>query len=68
VVAWETSSRTRTAASEPALLAAIEQEFFTTHHDDQAIADAITAQGLSTTRNQVEEVRLAHGWQVEPAH
>ncbi len=62
VVAWEASRSTRTAASEPALLAAIEQEFFTTHHDDQAIADAITTQGLPTTRNQVEEVRLAHGW------
>jgi len=62
VVAWEASRRTRTAASDPSLIAAVEQEFFTTHHDDQTIADAITAQGLSTTRNQVEEIRLSQGW------
>src|SRR3954470_13676127 len=62
VVAWEASRRTRTVASDPSLLAAIEQEFFTTHHDDQTFADTITAQGLSTTRNQVEEVRLTQGW------
>jgi hypothetical protein len=26
------------------------------------IADNITAQGISTTRNQVEEIRLKNGW------
>jgi len=62
VLAWEASRHSRTEDSDPVLLAAIESEFYTTHHDDQAIAQAITTQGLHTTQNQVKRLRLAHGW------
>ena len=61
-VAWEASRRTRTPATDPALVSEIDTAFHTTYHDDQMIARNITAQGLPTTRNQVEEIRLAHGW------
>ena len=57
VVAWEASRSTRTAPSEPALVSAVEAAFHTTHHDDGEIAATITAQDLSTTRNQVKELR-----------
>ena len=43
-------------------MSAIEAAFHTTHHDDEVIAQNITAQGLPTTRNQVREIRLAHSW------
>jgi hypothetical protein len=61
-VAWEASRRSRTAASEPALVSAIETAFHTTQHDDEAIARNVTAQGIPTTRNQVKEIRLANNW------
>jgi hypothetical protein len=44
------------------LVSAIDAAFHTTYHNDQTIADNIAGQGITTTRNQVEEVRLAHGW------
>ena len=44
------------------LIEAVERAFHTTNHSDQMIADNITAQGISTTRNQVEEIRLKDGW------
>jgi hypothetical protein len=56
VIAWEASRHSRTEDSNPALLAAIQSEFFTTHHDDQEIAQAITAQGLHTTPNQIKRI------------
>ena len=34
----------------------------TTNHSDQMIADNITAQGISTTLNQVGEIRLKNDW------
>jgi len=61
-VAWEASRYTRTPATDPSLAAAIDTAFHTSEHDDSTIARNITAQGIPTTRNQVEEVRLAHGW------
>jgi hypothetical protein len=62
VMAWNASRRTRTAANTPALVAAINTAFYTTSHNDVAIAENITAQGIPTTPNQVEEIRLNHGW------
>lgn len=62
IVSWKASRHSRTADSNPALLAAIETEYHTTHHDDRAIAEAITAQGLHTTERQVKRLRLANGW------
>jgi hypothetical protein len=61
-VAWAVTRRTITPATDPALVSAIEAAFHTTQHDDATIATNIIAQGISTTRNQVEEIRLAHGW------
>jgi hypothetical protein len=61
-VAWKANRHSRTAASEPALVSAIETAFYTTQHDDETIAYNITAQGTPTTRNQVKEVRLANNW------
>jgi hypothetical protein len=46
---------TRTAGTNAVLIKAVERAFHTTNHSDQMIADNITAQGISTTRNQVEE-------------
>jgi DNA-directed RNA polymerase specialized sigma54-like protein len=54
MVAWDASRRTRTAGTNAMLIEAVEREFHTTNHSDQMIADNITAQGISTTRNQVE--------------
>jgi len=62
MVAWDASRRTRTAGTNAALIEAVERAFHTTNHSDQMIADNITAQGIPTTRNQVEEIRLKNGW------
>jgi len=59
---WEASRRTKTASSDPALVSAIDTAFHTTDHNDQMIADNITASGVTTTHTQVKKIRLAHGW------
>jgi hypothetical protein len=61
-VAWETTRRTTTAGTNTTLIEAVETAFHTTNYSDQTIADNITASGLYTTRNQVEEIRLKNGW------
>ena len=61
-MAWDASRRTRTAAQNPALVAAIDTAFHTTSHNDLTIIENITSQGIPITRNQVEEIRLTHGW------
>jgi hypothetical protein len=61
-VEWEATRHTKTASSDTALVSAVDTAFHTTQHDDQAIADNITAQGLPTTHRQVKTIRLAHGW------
>jgi hypothetical protein len=60
--AWEINRNTRTAASNPALINAINTAFHTTNWDDNTIAESISADGISTTHNQVKEIRLAHNW------
>jgi hypothetical protein len=60
-VAWETTHRTRTAGTNSTLIEAVESAFHTTNHSTQTIADNTTAQGIPTTRNQVEEIRLKNG-------
>jgi hypothetical protein len=52
----------RTAGTNATLIEAVESAFHTTNHGDQTIADNITAQGIPTTRKQVEEIRLKNGW------
>jgi hypothetical protein len=44
------------------LIEAVERAFYTTNHCNQMIADNITAQGISTTLSQVEEIRLKNDW------
>jgi hypothetical protein len=56
-VAWEATRRTRTAGTNTTLIDAVETAFHTTGHSDQTIADNITATGLSTTHNQIKEIR-----------
>src|SRR5271168_1510062 len=51
VTAWEAGQRSRTPDSDSALLAAIESEYYDTHHDVRAIAAAIIARGIHTTPN-----------------
>jgi hypothetical protein len=62
IAAWDASRRTRTAGTNTTLIEAVDIAFHTTNHDDQTITDNINAQGIPTTRNQVEEIRLRHGW------
>jgi hypothetical protein len=61
-VAWEASRRSRTAASEPALVSAVEAASYSTQHDNETIARNITTRGIPTMRNQVKEARLANSW------
>jgi hypothetical protein len=61
-IAWEATRRTRTAGTNATLIEAVEIAFHTTDHSDQTIADNITTTGLPTTRNQIKEIRLNHGW------
>jgi hypothetical protein len=62
IMAWDVSRRTRTVGTNTTLIEAVEIAFYTTNHNDQTIADNINAQGIPTTRNQVEKIRLRHGW------
>ncbi len=62
IVHWEASRLTHTSPDNPALLSAIQLAINTTQHSDQKIANNITDSGIFTTRNQVEEIRLAQGW------
>ena len=64
-VAWEASRHTRTPAIDPALVAAIDTAFHTSEHDDSTIARNIAAQGIPTTRNQVEDRVRCH-WITRP--
>lgn len=47
----------RTVGANTTLIDAVETAFRTTDHSDQTIADNITATGLSTTHNQIKEIR-----------
>lgn len=49
-------------ANHPIIISAIKTTFHTTQHDDQAIAQIISSQGIFTTANQVKKIRLAQGW------
>ena len=56
-MAWEAPRRTKTAGIRTALIEAAETAFYTIDHGDQMIANNITATGLSTTHNQIKEIR-----------
>ena len=52
----------RQAALTPAALETISHLFHTTTDDDNAIARALTAQGIAVSAGQVQQTRLTHGW------
>ena len=58
---WQGPS-TQVASADAALVTEVDSAFHTTHHDDQMVADNITASGIPTTQRQVKRIRLAHGW------
>jgi hypothetical protein len=60
VIEWQ-GKATNTASKDPTLVSAVSTAFHTTLHDDQTIADNITASGTSTTHRQVKRIRLAQG-------
>jgi len=50
------------------LLEAIQNAFNTTFDSDKAIAQKLNSRGLQTTPNQVQEIRLKHGWRRQAAN
>jgi hypothetical protein len=61
VNAWATD-RNRTASSDTTLVSAVDAAFHTSQHNDQTIANTLSATGLATTQRQVKRIRLANGW------
>jgi hypothetical protein len=59
---WDISKKSITASTDAALIEAIDAEFHSTTHYDATIAANLTANGIYTILNQVQEVRLQHGW------
>jgi hypothetical protein len=58
---WGVRKNTTSSATDPALLEGIRLAFDTTFDNDETIAKKLAAQGIHTTRNQVEKIRLKHG-------
>jgi hypothetical protein len=52
----------RALTSNTAVIALVEELYFSTHKDDEAIASALHIQGLHTSARQVREIRIANGW------
>jgi hypothetical protein len=44
------------------LVSAVDAAFHTSQHNDQTIANTLSATGLATTQRQVKRIRLANGW------
>jgi hypothetical protein len=57
---WGTTRRALT--SDAAVIAQVEELYFSTHKDDEAIASALHIQGLHTSARQVREIRMTNGW------
>jgi hypothetical protein len=57
---WGYTRRALTA--DPTAIAQVEQQYFSTHNNDEAIADALNNQGLHISARQVHEIRMANGW------
>jgi hypothetical protein len=58
---WQGTS-TQVPSIDATLVAEVDSAFHTTHHDDQTIADNITAAGIPTKHRQVKRIRLTQGW------
>jgi len=65
---WNISTRSTTAGTDATLITAIRDEFHSTNSNDSTIAATLTTNGIPTTANQVQEVRLRHGWRRRAAN
>jgi len=52
----------RALTSNDTAIAEVEQQYFSTHGSDEAIATTLNAQGLHLSAIQVRSLRLANGW------
>ena len=59
---WGASRRPTVSSDDPALIAAIQEQFSGTFDNDTTISKTLNARGIHTSRNQVNEIRLKHGW------
>jgi hypothetical protein len=65
---WGASRRPTVSSKDPALIAAVQEQFSSTFDNDTTIAKTLNAQGIQTSRNQVHEIRLKHGWHRRTNH
>lgn len=56
VLSWGINQSTTITATNPALISAIETALHTTQHNDQTIAQNITASRIATMQNQVKKI------------
>src|SRR2546423_6533089 len=59
---WGASRRPKVSSDDPALIAAIREQFSNTFDNDTTISRTLNARGIHTSRNQVNAIRLKHGW------
>jgi hypothetical protein len=59
---WGASRRPTVSSDDPLLIAAIQEQFSSTFDNDSTISKTLNARGIQTSRNQVNEIRLKHGW------
>jgi hypothetical protein len=52
----------RATVSDAAVIAQVEEQYFSTHKDDEAIASALETQGLYISARQVRDIRMTNGW------
>lgn len=54
---WGASRRPTVSSNDPALIAAIQEQFSTTFDNDTTISNTLNARGIHTSPNQVNEIR-----------
>ena len=59
---WGATRRPAVSSDDPALTAAIHEQYASTFDNDATISKTLIAQGIHTSRNQVNEIRIKHGW------
>jgi hypothetical protein len=58
---WGASRRRTVSSDDPALIAAIQEQFSSTFANDTKISNTLNARGIHTSPNQVNEIRHKHG-------
>jgi hypothetical protein len=58
---WGASRRPTVTSDDPALIAAIQEQFSSTFDNDTTISSTLNARGIHTSPNQVNEIRHKHG-------